>query len=235
MAQPEYVPRSPAEKPRVYESPPRRPESWLPHRPAELKVRQPIGPRLGYPGPDQGYVLRLAQRYRGQLTLTPGENEEDALAGCAAVALKRASLFGRAPVIHDLTAALAIWGFLGTADPELVRMRKPLFEEVSHPHHYMELRRIADLVPQAVLKQPHETILRQAAADWRQFFRRKTANGTSAPTAVPSPAPAPAPAYDDVPPEARTPAPRQPVSTQDVTELVSQAKEALRKRQLGQR
>ncbi len=229
MAQPEYVPRSPAERPRVYESPPRRPEPWIASRPAELKTRQPIGPRLGYPGPDQGFALKLAERYRGRLALAPGESEDDVLAGCAAVALKRASLFGRAPVIHDLTVALAIWGFLGAADPELVRLRRPLFEEVSHPHHYMELRKIADLVPQAVLKQPNQAILEQAAADWRQFFRRRSSAASSSAQAA-----APASANDGVPPEARTPAPRQPVRTQDVTELVAQAKDALRKRQMGQ-
>ncbi|MCX7620160.1 MAG: hypothetical protein N2037_04870 [Acidimicrobiales bacterium] len=260
MAQPEYVPRSPAEKPRVYESPPRRPSSWLATRPAELRTRQPLGPRLGYPGPDQGFVLKLAERYKGQLVLTPGESEDDALAGCAAVALKRASLFGRAPVIHDLVVALAIWGFLGPADPELVRLRKPLFEGVSHPHHYMALRKIADLVPQAVLKQPHQVILRQSEQDWRQFFQRRVPAVATTATSVatkPTPTPKPSgadtdpsashdapsaavatgirPANDEVPPQQRTPAPRKQVRTQDVTELVAQAKEALLKRQMGQR
>ncbi len=111
---------------------------------------QPRGDRLGHQGPDQGYALRLARQFEGKLTLTAGEHEKDALAGAVAVALKRASLFGRAPVIHDLTVALTVWGFLDEEPPkELVDLRKHLFEEVWHPHHYAELRRIVDLVPEA--------------------------------------------------------------------------------------
>ena len=81
-------------------------------------------------------MLSLARRFEGKLTLTPGEHEKDALAGAVGVALKRASIFGRAPVIHDLTVALTIWGFLDDVPRELVELRRHLFEEVSHPHHY---------------------------------------------------------------------------------------------------
>jgi pimeloyl-ACP methyl ester carboxylesterase len=49
-----------------------------------------------------------------------GRNHTDAIVGCIGVALKRASLFGRAPVLHDLTVALTIWGYLGDAPPDLV-------------------------------------------------------------------------------------------------------------------
>ena len=53
--------------------------------------------------PTRATCSSLARRFEGKLTLTPGEHEKDALAGAVAVALKRASLFGRAPVVHDLT------------------------------------------------------------------------------------------------------------------------------------
>lgn len=175
MAAPEHVPRPKAEKARVYESPPWSGDSWVADRPGDLAGGQPLGPRLGYPGPDQGYVLKLVRRFEGKLVLTPGEHEADVIAGCCAVAMKRASLFGRAPMIHDLTVAFSIWGFLAEPDPEQLKMRKPLFEEVSMPHHYMELRRIVDLVPIAVLKLPHAEVQRQAAQDWHAFFRRKSA------------------------------------------------------------
>ena len=123
-----------------------------------------------------------------RLVLTAGEHEADVKAGCTAVALKRASLFGRAPMVHDLTVAFTIWGFLAEADAELVRLRKPLFEEVSSVHHYMERRKIADLVPQAVLKLSHQEIAKVAAQDWRAFFKRRSA---AAPAQAPAP-PAPA-------------------------------------------
>jgi hypothetical protein len=174
MAAPEFVPHAPTDKPRVYTSPPWSGDPWQPDRPAELTGRQPLGPRMGYPGPDQGFAIKLAASFEGRLVLTEGEHAADAIAGCTAVALKRASLFGRAPVIHDLTSAFTIWGFLAPAEAELVRLRKPLFEEVANLHHYMERRKIADLVPQAVLRLSHAEVERVAAQDWRAFFKRKS-------------------------------------------------------------
>jgi hypothetical protein len=167
---PEYVPVDRTRPIRAYESPPRRDGSWLPNRPGDLVNGQPHGDRLGNQGPDQGYVLSLVRHFHGKLTLTAGEHERDALAGAAAVALKRASLFGRAPVIHDLTVALTIWGFLGDAPPELVTLRKGLFEEVSHPHHYAEQRGLADLVPEAVLRSTPAQITAAHRADWRSLL-----------------------------------------------------------------
>lgn len=170
MAAPEYVPVDKTRPLRAYESPPRRPDPWLATRPAEVVDEgQPRGDRLGNQGPDQGYVLSLVRRFAGKLTLTPGEHERDALAGAAAVALKRASLFGRAPIVHDLTVALTVWGFLGDAPVELVTLRKGLFEEVWHPHHYAEQRRIADLVPDEVLRMSPQEITEAHRSDWRRL------------------------------------------------------------------
>lgn len=176
MAAPDFVPRPKAEKARVYESPPWDGDSWMQDRPAELLVGQPRGPRLGSPGPDQGFALKLARRFEGALHLTANEHEDDAIHACTAVALKRASIFGRAPMIHDLTVAFTIFGFLTPEpDPDLVRMRTPLFEEVARPHHYSELRHIVDLVPEATLRLTVPQVQAQAAQDWRGFFRRKSA------------------------------------------------------------
>ncbi len=85
MAAPEYVPRSPTDEPRVYHSPPWSGEPWLADRPGELLGRQPLGPRLGYPGPDQGFVLKLANAFEPKLVLVEGESAHDAIVGCTAV------------------------------------------------------------------------------------------------------------------------------------------------------
>jgi hypothetical protein len=170
MAAPEYVPVDRTRPVRAYESPPRRPAPWLADRPGDLTAGQPHGDRVGNQGPDQGYVLTLARRFAGTLVLTPGEHERDALAGAVTVALKRASLFGRAPIIHDLTVALTIWGYLAAAPDELVALRKPLFEEVWHPHHYDDQRRVADLVPDAVLRMTPQQVTEAHRRDWRSLL-----------------------------------------------------------------
>jgi hypothetical protein len=168
MAAPEFVPLKPLADARSYESPPWRGSRWYADRPGEIEGLQPVGEQLGTPGPDQGYALTLAARFADKLQLTEGEHATDVLAGASAVAMKRSGLFGRAPVVHDLTVALTVWGFLDSSpDPALVAVRRELFEEVHHYVHYTELRRIVDAVPEAVLRQPHVVTASQHAADWR--------------------------------------------------------------------
>ena len=170
VAAPEYVPLSPLKPVRSYQSPPRRPDSWRPDRPGDSEVGFERGNLLGSQGPDQGYVYVLARRFQGQLALARDEREEDALAGCSAVALKRASLFGRAPVIADMTVALIIWGFLGDAAPDLIAFRQPLFAEVANPHHYPELRRVVDRVPDESLRRTPDDVADAHRADWRSLL-----------------------------------------------------------------
>lgn len=152
MAAPDYVPAPVDDSARVYHSPPWRPESWLADRPAEISGRQPLGPRLGDPGPDQGYALRLARQVHGRLVLTSAESEEDVIAGVVAIAMRRSAMFGRAPSIHDLTIALTLWGFLAEAPADLVAIRTQVFAAVASTHHYMERRAIVDAVPEDVLR-----------------------------------------------------------------------------------
>ena len=169
MAAPEFIPTKPGVR-LHHQSPPRRPETWRADRPADFadEHRQPTGDRLGSPGPDQGYALKLATLLAGDLHLTEGEHERDALAGIVAIGLKRASILGRAPVIHDLRIAATLFGFLDpSADPELVRLRKDLFEEVDHFHHYPELRNLVDLVPADVLRQTPQQVTDRYRSGWR--------------------------------------------------------------------
>src|SRR4051812_9624926 len=141
MAAPEFVPLKPNDRPRTYASPPRRDDEWLAARPGEVvNEGQPDvdAGRMGAPGPDQGYVLKLVPLLRDQLHLAEREVLADAEAGGVAIALKRASLFGRAPVIHDLRVAYTVWGLLdAAAAPELVDERRRRFEGIplAIPHH----------------------------------------------------------------------------------------------------
>jgi hypothetical protein len=170
VAAPEHVPVDRNKFIRTYESPPRRPDPWLADRPGELLAGQPHGPSLGSPGPDQGYMLTLARQFTGKLVLHAGEHERDALAGGCAIGLKRASIMGRAPVVHDLTIALTIWGFLGEAPPELVAHRSHLFEEVAHPHQYTALRRLVDMVPERTLRMTPRQAAEAHRVDWRSLL-----------------------------------------------------------------
>ena len=171
MAAPDYVPVILADQPRQDE-PAKPPDSWRADRPGDLGPRQPVGPKLGRQGPDQGYALSLARRFADKLHVFEGESTDDAVAGCVAMALKRASLLGRAPVIHDLDLAFGLFGFIGTAPPDLVEFRRPRFEEARH--HYWDQRAIVDLVPEATLRLTPAQV-KERQGDWKSLLANPTA------------------------------------------------------------
>lgn len=173
MAAPKYVPVPPVDDARAYESPEVVPDGWDGGRPGELDGRQPVGNRLGDQGPDQGYALKLAEdRIRHRLKLADGEDADDAISGCMGIAMRRASLYGRAPTIHDVTMAFTIWGFLDAAPPpELVELRRVAFEGVGHVnYHYAEARAVADGVPEATLRMSHTEAEAAYPTRWRDLL-----------------------------------------------------------------
>jgi len=171
MAAPEYVPVKPMDDVRTYESPPRRPDPWLAKRPGDLKTGQPRGVHFGNPGPDQGYALVLARRLKHRVVLQEDESLDDAIHGCVPIALKRASVMGRAPVIHDLVVAFTVWGFLDDTPPtELVETRRPLFSGVAHPGHHVERERLLAMVPTTTLRLSPEQIKTPYRVDWRSLL-----------------------------------------------------------------
>ena len=167
MAAPSHVPAT-AKAPSSYRSPPRRDAPWLADRPGEVVGGEATaGSGLGHQGPDQGYALKLAQRFAGQLVLSAGEHQDDALAGCGAVAMRRASLFGRAPVVHDLRLALELFGFLIDADAALVSWRRDHFAGAAGHHGYGVKLRLTELVPEKTLRSTPAMVAEARSRNWR--------------------------------------------------------------------
>jgi hypothetical protein len=111
--------------------------------------------------------LKLARGFIDRLELVAGESPDDALVGACAVATRRAARFGRAPVVHDLTLAFTLWGFLGGAPSDLVAARGPLFRSAAH--HYESQRAIADAVrPDTLRLTPDEVAGR--LDEWRELI-----------------------------------------------------------------
>ena len=158
MAAPRHVRVEPLAVVRSYSSPEVTPRRWTAARPGDLAAGQPTGALRGHQGPDQGYAYGLVRLFDDRVYLTPGEHRDDVDAGCVAIALKRASIFGRAPVVWDLEAGYLAFGFLDQQPPaELAARREPLFEGVAEAHHYKQLRKLVACVPTEVLAlTPHE-------------------------------------------------------------------------------
>ncbi len=147
----------------------RTPLDWRAGRVADLRGPESTrGRELGTPGPDQGYALLLAHsQFEDKLELTAGITAEDALVAGAAVANRRAALFGRAPVAKDIELALVLFGFLGGAPDDLVAWRAPLFQAAAH--HYQQQRSIAGAVVEEALRlTPAEARGRLSA--WRSML-----------------------------------------------------------------
>lgn len=166
MAAPDYVPVAPGDRPRRSLGTPGH-GGWTADRPGDLNDRQPSGRLFGNQGPDQGYGLVLAERFHGRLLLSEGEDEHDVVAGALGVGLARASIFGRAPVIHDLELAYGLFGYLDRPPSELVEFRKPLFAGAAH--HYWDQRAIVDVVPESTLRLTPAAV-RQRLGEWRSLL-----------------------------------------------------------------
>ncbi len=170
MAAPKSAPAG-ARETRYYSSPAVVPSRWDPDRPGVVEGLQPVGPRIGSQGPDQGFALTIATRLASKVQLHDRERLDDAIRGCLGIALRRASMFSRAPVVHDVTAAFTMWGFFDENPPaDLVARREQLFEGVGNVnHHYAEGRAIADLVPEETLRLTPEQVAAAYPADWRSL------------------------------------------------------------------
>ncbi|MFN8104609.1 MAG: hypothetical protein U0U69_09125 [Acidimicrobiia bacterium] len=103
-----YVPPDRDTEYRPDQLPPARP--WYPHRPAETSA-DPDAATFGAVGPDMGYARALLGRFRGRL-VPGGCNRDDLLEAGAAVAMRRATISGRAPVPEDLEVAFLLLGAL---------------------------------------------------------------------------------------------------------------------------
>jgi hypothetical protein len=125
---------------------------WYPNRPAEVRQGQPTGPFFGAPGPDVGYALTLVHRVADTMRLAEHEHREDAIAVVGELAMKRAALFGRAPVATDVECAMLALGYDGTAAPEFAAWRARAFTGAAH--EYGLRRAICDAVPLDLLRLP---------------------------------------------------------------------------------
>lgn len=167
MAQPEFVPLHAGDRVRAAERIPAH-GGWRQDRPAELLSPDlPTGHRFGSPGPDQGYALTLAERFAERLELGSGEHRQDAVAAALGIALRRASMFGRAPVIHDLDLAFTLLGYLGGAPADLVAFRTPAVQGAGHS--YWVQRDVVDKVRSETLRMTPAQV-RAKLAEWRGLF-----------------------------------------------------------------
>ena len=102
--------------------------------PATSAPMQPKGAFLGSPGPNVGYALTLANRAKDRFELEPHESVDDAVAVVAALAMKRAATFGRAPTINDVDFAMELLGYRGEVPDDVREWRPDVVREAAHDY-----------------------------------------------------------------------------------------------------
>jgi hypothetical protein len=169
MTQPKFAPILEADEGREVLRLPA-PPPWTPHRPADFKSspNRPHRPNTGVAGPDQGYALALADRFEGRLRLSEREHPDDVLAAAVAIGLRRAALYGRAPVSGDIALALNLFGYLVAAPEDLVEARERYLRGAAHD--YWQRRDISEAVPERTLRLKPDDVRAGLEADpscWR--------------------------------------------------------------------
>jgi hypothetical protein len=125
--------------------------AWRADRPGDLADGvQPSGDRFGSPGPNIGYALLLVRRMHDDFKLSSLEHMHDVDSVVAALAMKRAASFGRAPVPADIEVAALALGYLGTPTDEFVEKRAEAVDGAGHD--YDAARKIVDAVPLEALR-----------------------------------------------------------------------------------
>ena len=169
MAAPQFVPDRTRRSHKAYTSPPQRRGGWTAERPGDVVAEgQPRGSALGNQGPDQGFALKLARTELAKAQLADHEHADDVIVGVLGVVTRRASLYARAPMIHDVRLAFEIYGLYDPPGPELADWRRRSFAGLSHGSaHYLEARALADAVPEEILRGTPEAAAVARQADWR--------------------------------------------------------------------
>ncbi len=128
------------------------PNEWKSVRPGELKnkVNLEKKSRFGNPGPDQGYAMVLFKRFTDDIRLSKEEDIHDVQAGVVAIAMKRAAIFGRAPVNKDIEFALNKFDFLKDIKSDAVKKRRETFKSAGH--EYSKRQDIADMIDEDEMK-----------------------------------------------------------------------------------
>lgn len=127
----------------------------------------PRGDLFGNPGPDLGYALVLVERFRSRIELAPHENWADAVAMSSGIAMRRCSVFGRAPTGIDVEFGLTIAGYLGGAPAELIEWRVEHVHGASH--EYAEALHIVNAVKDDTLGLTPAQV-RERLGTWRELF-----------------------------------------------------------------
>lgn len=138
------------------------PKGWLASGPGYVGKDQIIrhGKLIGHAGPNIGFAITLAKRASKNWYLVKGEHIEDVEILLAEIAMRRASFFGRAPIVGDIGFASHLFGFHGEPEQGEEHWRPKFVHGTGHDEH--KRRIIVNSIPEEIIsgnaELNHETI-----------------------------------------------------------------------------
>jgi hypothetical protein len=174
MAVDPYVPTRPEDAPRHSVAIPPA-VGWKAVRPGDLDpaAARGKGVLFGTPGPDSGYALTLAEQYHGQITAVFPETAHDAESVAAQFAMRRAGVFGRAPVRGDVELGFTLFGWLGDPPAELVEWRRKAVARAAHD--YARRTTLIETIPEWVVRHRLDDV-RARMGEWRHLLGLETSS-----------------------------------------------------------
>ncbi len=169
MATPRFVPSAPLGHPIHREAFDRIPVARR-HEPSRGQGRRPVvGPGFGLPCPDAGYALFLAAHSVEHLVLEFGDGRDDAKCAIATIAMRRAGMLGRAPLLQDVEIGRTLLAYEQPTDVDFARWRAGWIRGIAHDDDLRQ--RLADAaLPTAALSPPLDA---DAVSGWRADLRQR--------------------------------------------------------------
>ncbi len=126
------------------------PDSWKAHRPGDEKTHKTSDDQLlGNAGPNVGYALSLVAREKSSFVLVAHEHLHDVEVLIGEIAMRRASHFGRAPVMDDIRFASKLLGYDAAPAQGEEKWRPLLVNGCGHDEHRRRI--IVNSIPDEII------------------------------------------------------------------------------------
>jgi hypothetical protein len=134
------------------------PLPWVAGRPGDEAIAPvvPEGEYYGHPGPSIGFAMTLVNRQWDNIVLVDHEHRHDVEPLLAEIAMRRASFYGRAPIIDDVKLAIKILSYDAAPTQGEEKWRPHLVHDCGHNEH--RRRAIVNSIPEEIIEGQQDDI-----------------------------------------------------------------------------
>lgn len=145
------------------------PKSWVADRPGDMEnAGKSQGSLFGHAGPNVGYAYTLVAHVFDTLFLSTNEHRHDVEPLLAEISMRRASHFGRAPIMKDVDCAVHLLSYGLELDEGAMNNRVYLITDCGHDEH--KRRSIVNSIPDDLIYSDKAATTEKIAA-WRASIK----------------------------------------------------------------